>query len=178
MPLVESRHAEALFDISIQRSAADLFEGELKSIAGTFSGNEELKAFLMEAQIDILVKKEAIKKIFSGKIDSDLLSFLLLLLDKGRITILQAVSREFSVLLSRHRNILNLKIISAAPLDSAQIEKIKEKYRVLFKASSVSAEFIIDKSLLGGVRVVSGDKVFDGSVKTVLEDMQHMITES
>ena len=87
------------------------------------------------------------------------------------------MAASLSQLADRHRNILNLKIISAAPLAGEQVEKIKEKYRRLYKAASVNAELSVDGELLGGVMVVAGDKVFDGSVRTILKDMQYSIAE-
>jgi len=57
---------------------------------------------------------------------------------------------EYFRLADERKNILNMTIISAFPLEDVQINRIKEKYKKLYNKTDVKAKLIIDKSLIGG----------------------------
>lgn len=178
MPLVESRYAEALIDISAQRNAVEAFQQELRWIVSVFNGYSDLKSFILSPEVDISVKKELIKNIFNGRVRVELVNFLMLLLDKGRVKYLPGILEEFDRLADERKNVLSMKIISAVPIEDWQIDRIKERYRDIYNAVSVKADTEIDRSLTGGVKVKIGDKVYDGTVKGRLEGLKQLIVES
>ena len=68
-------------------------------------------------------------------------------------------------------NEIKLKIISATGLTEDEINGITDKYKKVYNAANVSYEQFIDESVIGGVKVVIGNKVYDGTVKTQLNNM-------
>ena len=66
---------------------------------------------------------------------------------------------------------LLIKIVSAVPLNDGEINGITDKYKRIYNVGSVKYATEIDRSLLGGVKVIVGNKVYDGSVRTKLENM-------
>ena len=68
-------------------------------------------------------------------------------------------------------NELFINIISASSLDDDEINGISDKYKKLYNATTVKYDLTIDESLLGGVKVVVGNKVHDGSLKTQLRNI-------
>jgi F-type H+-transporting ATPase subunit delta len=178
MPLVVKRYAEALIEIAEQGGMIPEYEEELKAIADTYRSSPELRDFLLSPEIKVQVKKAAVQAMFTGKVRTELVSFQLLLLDKGRIKHVQGIVTEFFRMASHKRNILHMTIASATPLEDEQVQRIKEKYRSLYGAVDVIVKLAIDQTLLGGVKVVIGDKVFDGSVKSRLDALKELIVEN
>lgn len=178
MPLVEKRYAEALIDISIKEGALDIFQDELQAIVGIYDNHPDLKRFLLSHEIKPIIRKEALQKLFSGQIRPKMLSFLMFLLDKGRISCLPLILKEYVKLADEKRNTLKIAVISPAPLDEIQLERIKEKYRVMYNASSVKAVLQIDRSLIGGIKVKIGDKIYDSSLKGRLESLKELLINS
>lgn len=175
MPLVEKRYAEAMVDLSVQNNAIDICQQELGTIAEIYAIQPDLKDFLLNPQADIETKKKILKNIFSGRLGNDIMSFLMLLLDKGRIKYLPGIYKEFVKLADEKRSILNITIITAVPLDPVQLKKLAEKYRSHYGAASVKVITELDTSLIGGVKVIIGDKLVDGSVKGRLKELQDML---
>jgi F-type H+-transporting ATPase subunit delta len=175
MPLVERRYAEALVDISVQSSAIDAFEQEFKSVVTLFKEQSDFRFFLLNPEITIETKKETVKKLFSGNLKKEMVSFLALLLDKGRINILPGIFDEFSRMADIKRNVLNMTVISAEVVNEEQINEIKEKYKKIYNASSVSLKVEIDKSQIGGVKVKIGDRVVDGTIRGRLEGLKNLL---
>jgi len=89
----------------------------------------------------------------------------MLLVDKERFENIRGIVEEYFRLADERKNILNMTIISAFPLEDVQINRIKEKYKKLYNKTDVKAKLIIDKSLIGGVKIQIGDKVIDDSIK-------------
>lgn len=175
MPLVEKRYAEALVNISVEKNMIERHQNELGFIADLYSHQEDFKNFLLNPKTDIDARKDLLRNVFKGRIQDELLSFLLILLDKGRIKYLQGIYEEYVRLAEEKQNILSMEIMAAAPLLSSQVESIKEKFRKLYKASSVNASVNIDQRLVGGVRVRIGDKLIDGSIKGRLKELQEIL---
>jgi len=175
MLLAAKRYAEALADISLESNQTEDYRQQLKAISDIYTRENELRAFLNDNSINPSVKKEFIKKVFAEKLKTEILNFLMLLIDKRRIDLLPEICSEYMLITNRKRNILNMTIISAEPLTESQINDIKEKYMEKHKASSFDVTNRIDKSIIGGVIVRIGDIIYDGSVKGRLEKLKNAI---
>lgn len=177
MALVERRYAEALVDISVQRGLIDIIGQELGSIAVILKMQPELWSFLLNPEVKTESKKAVMRKVFENRVTPELVNFLLLLLDKGRIKFLPGILEEFNKLSDRIKNVLNMTIVSAFPLDEMQINKIKQKYKQKYNAFSVKAVVEVDGSLLGGVKVKIGDKVIDGTITGRLNSLKELVLQ-
>jgi len=175
MPLVDRRYAEALIDISVQNKEIDAYQQDFQYIVDVFNKQEDFKFFLLSPEINADIKKDTLKKLFDGSIKPELLKFLMLLLDKGRIKFLPGMFDEFVNMADKKRNILSITIVSTSPLSATQISAIKEKYRKVYNASSVKAANEIDLDLIGGIKVKIGDEVIDGSIKGRFEDLRNLL---
>lgn len=177
MSLVEKRYAEALINIAAEKDAIEVFGQDLGIFEKMYSSVPEFKAFLLNPQNKIAVKKDVVKNVFNGRIREEIINFLSLLLDKGRIKHTPDICKEFVKLADEKQSILNINIISAIPLDERQIKVIADKYVNIYKAASVKVNAAVDASLIGGVKVVIGDKMIDATVKGRLKDMQKILVK-
>jgi len=107
-------------------------------------------------------------------------------LDRGKIgTIVESLvakrPRHFVDVLQQYKRLLRLeiekrhaKIESAtklAPQAAANIvERLKKKY-----GADLTSEFLVDPSVLGGVRVRVGSDVWDGTLRNRLERLQQQL---
>jgi len=69
---------------------------------------------------------------------------------------------------------LDVKIFSALPLKPPQINEIKRKLAAKYDKKTDEIDFVpkIDRSLIGGIRIVVDNEIFDNSVKTMLTEMK------
>jgi F-type H+-transporting ATPase subunit delta len=178
MPLIEKRYAEALIGVAEQSGGIDDYQQELQVIVELFNSQQEFKLFLLNPEIKTDVKKTMITNVFGGRAKKELVNFLALLLDKGRIRNLPGILVEYVKVADRLRNTLNMTIISAAPLDDMQISSILEKYKRLYHATGTKINMEIDKNLIGGVKVRIGDKVVDGTITGRLESLKEILLKS
>jgi F-type H+-transporting ATPase subunit delta len=175
MPLVEKRYAHALIDIAVKDGMLDVYGQELNMLKDTYNSSPEFEIFLLNPEVKLEDKKRILSSTLQDKIQKNVLSFILLLLDKNRIKHLPGIAEEYSIIADNTRNTLNMTIISAVPLEEQQIESIKKKYQQLYKATAVEALITVDKSIVGGIKVKIGDKVIDGSIEGRLESLRELL---
>ena len=170
MAAIERRYAKALIDALKSKEDKIKVDTELAALSELFNNNDQFKKTLLDPRIDPKVKAGVVRELFS-ETNPMFISFISLLIDKNRIAYLTGISKEYSKLTQIMNNELYIKIVSASSLDEAEINGISDKYKKVYNASTVKYELSIDESLLGGVKVIVGNKVYDGSVKTRLRNM-------
>jgi F-type H+-transporting ATPase subunit delta len=107
-------------------------------------------------------------------------------LDPGRIaslvdSLIEKKPRNYIEVLKNHKRLLRLelekrraRIETASEVDSAICSEIlanlKKKY-----GNDLTAEFVVNPSLLGGIRIRVGSDVWDGTVRGRLERLQQQL---
>lgn len=176
MSLVADRYAKALLDLAISASAVDECQNELSMVSQIYETENKLKIFLLSPRNDLKTKKALLIKVFRGNVSSNILHLLLLLLDKRRMETLPDINTAFIKMADEYRNILNITVTTALPLNEEQIENILEKFRTIYYGSSVNIAVLTDTTLIGGIKVAVGDKLYDGTVKGKLSKMHSALT--
>ena len=175
MSMAAERYAKALLDLAAEDGGVEKYQSELETVSQAYEEENGLSAFLFSPRSNLTVKKNVLKELFQKRVGGDILHFLLLLLEKGRIQSLPEICRAYVRLADEYRNILNLTVSTAFPLDKTQIDGIGKTFQALYHGSSVKIAVETDESLIGGVKVTVDGDVFDGTVKGKLFRMQSAI---
>lgn len=175
MPLIEKRYAEALLDVAVQENEIDAYRQELQTVVAAFEENKDFRLLLLNPCAGSEMKKDIVGRIFTNSVRKEVSSLMLLLLDKRRIKCLPGILKEYVKLADRKTRMLGIRIVSAVPLENDQLHEICEKFRKKYNASFVRGELSIDAQLIGGVKVIVGDKLTDGTVKGRLNDLRESL---
>lgn len=161
---VAKRYARALFNMARRLEMIESVEDDLQAIARLVSADPKFRGFLYTPLLGRNDKIRISEKLFSDCITSLSMQALRLLIEKGRETEIEGIRDSFAALRREHGQVLYVKVLTSEPLDPAQSKALIEK---LGKESGkgVEAEFAIDKSLIGGIKVVYGNYVLDGSLR-------------
>ena len=172
MSMAAERYAKALLDLAISGGAVEGYQDDLEAVLRIYEAENGLRAFLLGPQNDPAAKKGVLTVLFGEMVPQNILHFLLLLLDKGRLESLPDIFSAYTRMADEYRNILSISVTSALPLEKAQIDGIGKMFQAVYHASSVKIAVKTDESLIGGVKVAVGDQVYDGTVKGKLSKMQ------
>lgn len=175
---LDKRYAEALYDVAKSKGKVEKYIQDLDDIVKVIDENAELKNVVKHPEISTKEKKKFFISLFKGKIDEDLLTFLLILIEKDRILYLKEKVDEFKKIDLENRNTAIVSVTSAQPLKDYQKEaligKLSEKYN-----HRIILDEKVDPEILGGMIIRIGDDLIDASLKTVLADAKsQMITAS
>jgi len=121
-------------------------------------------AYLTASKIDTIVA--ALK----ASLDAEAKNFIGMLVDNGRIALLPEIERQFRELKNAHESMADAEILSAFPMDGAQVSDLVSALEKKF-GRKLNAKVNVDSALIGGVRVTVGDEVLDQSVSARLQRM-------
>lgn len=174
MAEISKEYAAALFMLACERDKKKEYAEALEMVESTISENPEYSEFLSSPGIPMSERLAAIEEAFSAYIPEDVLSYIQLLCERGRISCFCESAAEYQKLLAASEHITEAKITSAAELTEEEKKALKEKLEAMTK-SVVNMEYVIDKSLLGGVIAEIDGKVIDGSLRGRLHDMKEVM---
>lgn len=171
---LDRRYALALYEVAEEKNKVEEFLKDLRTICDLIENNKDFYEVIKHPQISTKKKKQTFINIFKGKIDDELLSFLLILIEKDRILFLREKLREMEKINLEKNNTLLAKVKTAVPLLDDELNELKENLRKKYnKKIIITAE--VDKSLLGGVYVRVGNDVIDGTVKSKLNEIKDLM---
>jgi F-type H+-transporting ATPase subunit delta len=101
-------------------------------------------------------------------------NFLLLLVDKNRVTFLGQIVQAYGRLADEFSGVIRPVITTAFALDQAQVASIQAALEKK-TGKKVVPQVVVDQTLLGGVVTQIGDTAFDNSVKTQLKRIQDIL---
>lgn len=92
------------------------------------------------------------------------------LAENSRLAVLPQIREQFEVLKHEREGVLEARIVSAFPIDDTQKSALVADLERKFQRR-IEASVAVDPELIGGVQVVVGDQVIDGSVRARLAAM-------
>ena len=171
---VDHTYGGALFEVAKERGKIVEIGDEIKEIRKIFKDNPLLKRLFMVPTVSALHKRDAAQKIFEGRISTELLNFIYILIDKNRIHSWDAICNYYDKLIWENDGLIKGVVYSAAQIDKDRLEALEEKTGEAID-KKVRLENRVDKSLIGGLRIYADGKLIDASVKTRLEKMKQRI---
>lgn len=169
---VGERYAQALFDLADETKVLDAVRADLKSLRAAWSESADLRRL---ARSPVLAAEDQQKGLVAiadkAKFNGVTRNFLGLLAQNGRARDLTAVIAGFDALYAKKTGVVAAEVVSAQALTAAQLKTIQTKLRAsLGRDPEMTAR--VDPTLLGGLKVKVGSKLFDSSLKTKLDQMK------
>jgi F-type H+-transporting ATPase subunit delta len=112
--------------------------------------------------------------ILSGKLTGDAENLVRVLAEYDRLELLPEIRQQFEQLKNEREGIVEAEIQSAFDLTQDQIGDLVSRLEKRF-GRKVKARVSVDKGLIGGVRVLVGDKVIDGSARAQLATLENAL---
>ena len=168
---LDRRYALALYEVAEERGKVKEYMEDLHFICDVIDNNKDFYEVIKHPQIGTKQKKKTFINIFKGRIDEDLLSFLLILIEKDRIMFLREKLNEMiKIHLERNNTVIGV-VKTTVPLSDDQfnnlVSNLEKKYnkKVILKKE-------IDPSILGGIFLRVNNEVIDGTIKSRLDNMK------
>ncbi|MDR3595492.1 F0F1 ATP synthase subunit delta [Clostridium sp.] len=171
---LDRRYALALYEIAEKNNKVDDYLRDLREICNIFDENEDFYQVIRHPKINTAKKKQIFTDLFNGKIDEELLSFMLVLIEKGRILQLKDKLNQMEKIDLERRNMVRGVVKTAVPLLSEELEQLKAIFEKKYD-KTILFNTEIDKSLLGGVYVKVGNDIIDGTVKSKIDEMKELM---
>lgn len=169
---VGERYSRALFDLAFETGKLDAVRGDLKSLRAAWLESADLRRLATSPLIAAEDQGKGLVAIATkAKFETTTKNFLGLLAQNGRARDLAAVITGFEALYAKHAGVVAAEVVSTQALTAAQLKAITTALTTaLGKNPEITTR--IDPSILGGLKVKVGSKLFDASLKTKLDQMK------
>jgi F-type H+-transporting ATPase subunit delta len=109
--------------------------------------------------------------ILAGKLNGDAENFVRVLAENNRLELLPQIREQFEALKNEREGVVEAEVQSAFELTEAQLSDLVQRLERK-TGRKVRAHVTVDRELIGGIKVVLGDKVIDGSARAQLSALE------
>jgi F-type H+-transporting ATPase subunit delta len=171
--VIAKRYAEAFIAFGRESIGMPKVIEDFASLSRTLFDNPEFRVFLLSPEISFTEKCDFVDRVLRNDFSSELRHFLKLLIDKRRINLIGEIA-DYIRLNYVHEGALNAVLKSSYPVDLELIASLKnileKKYQKKF-----NLYLGLDAYLKGGVQLVVGNTVVDGSLRRRLEELREKL---
>jgi F-type H+-transporting ATPase subunit delta len=171
---VARRYAGALADIVIKTGETEPVKNELKTWEEMMTSNSELLDAFRNPSIAHASKEKVLESLIEKtKPSKTTANFLRVLLRNSRLTEISRINERFASVLDERGGVITAEVTSSRPLSDSEKADLQANLAKLTGGRQVNLNFIIDEQIIGGVITRVGSTVYDGSVRTQLEELRN-----
>ena len=165
------RYGVALFELAQQKGQVDIIQQDQKKKKKVFQANGELEQLLDNPKLTMTKKKELLANLFKDA-NQLIQNTLFIMLEKNRLAEIVDTIDEFVAYANESAGVAEAKVFSTRALTEEESQGISTAFAAKVGRQSLEIENIIDPSLIGGIRLQIGNRIYDGSLSGKLERMQ------
>ena len=173
---IARNYAEALFRAgeAHERATVQRYGTLLDEVAGAVGADERISVALDSPRVAKSTKASLLAQALRGAAPPEFIRFLQAVVYRGRQGLLAEIAHEYQALLDVMLNRVHAGITLAAGADARLEEQVVARLQTAL-GRDVRAHFRTDSSILGGVVVRVGDRVFDGSLRRKLAVLRRQL---
>lgn len=170
MKEITLRYATALFSLKKDENQLIDSQKEIKELLKVLIENPDFLMLLDSSYKEFDEKEAIIDQVFKS-LDEEVKNFIKIIVRNHRANYLIEIFEGFNSLVNEYRGVLEGLVYSTEPLIEAQLDKLNQKISEV-EHRETELRNIIDPTLIGGVKVVINDHIYDGSIKHHIENMK------
>jgi F-type H+-transporting ATPase subunit delta len=166
-------YAEAAFRLADAAGALAKWSETLSALAQV-AADARVRAAIGDPNLSHAKVAGLIISILTGKLNGEMENFVRVLAENGRLELLGEIKEQFGALKNGREGVVEVELFSAFELTEAQLADLAQRLEKK-TGRKVRTTVQIDKELIGGVKVVIGDKVIDGSARGQLSALENAL---
>ena len=162
-------YAEAVFKLASESNALAAWADAIANIDGVVA-DSRVQACISDPKVSAQQLEGLVLGVVGDKLTGDARNFVQVLVQNSRLNLMPLIRTHFEALKREKEGVLEAKIISALAMNDAQVKQLVAQLEAKYQRK-VTAQVETDASLIGGVKIVVGDKVIDATVRGKLDAM-------
>ena len=172
---IASRYAQALFETAKQEGALDEALEQLLLLDQLLSEQPDLRQFLGNPDVDLEDKVGLLHRALKGAWSKLVRAFVHMIVSMGRAQALAEIIEAFRAMVDADAGRIRVLVRSVHPLPDAALDRLRKKLEHR-EHKSIDVETELAPELLGGLQVMMGHRLIDGSVQRQLSDLRQQLT--
>jgi F-type H+-transporting ATPase subunit delta len=166
------RYAKALFGLAVEQDRVEPWSDALRALKVAVDGSPELREVLQNPVYTKDQRRAVAAKLAEAlQLDAEPANLLSLLADRNRLAYLDGIVGYFGELADAKLGRVRARVTTAVPVDAAALDAISKRLGAA-TAATVLVEHAVEPAVLGGVVAQIGSIVYDGSLRTQLEQLK------
>ena len=170
MESVASRYGLALYSLALEENKIDSWQKDVKTLKSIFEENTDFIMILGSSFLSLEERIEILEKTLVG-VDERIVALIDVIMENNRTDLILDIFESFNSYCNQYRGVSEGLIYSTLKLDQTVIDQIEKKISKI-ENNKVELKNVIDPSLIGGVKIVIKDRIYDGSIKHSIEMMK------
>ena len=166
------RYAQALFDLAKDAGQVANVEQDLKTLKGLIAESADLRTLIAAPSFSAADKAKGLSALAQraelGVITQKFLGFLAA---QRRVAALASIITSYQALAAAYRGVVSAQVTTAIQLTDAQAKGLQAALRQAL-GKDPEIETRVDPSILGGVKVRVGSRLYDASLKSKLDSLK------
>ena len=163
-------YAKAAFELAMSDSNLAGWDDLLCAVTQVAT-DEDMVAWLKSPHSKASKAVEIILEAIGGDVDARFQGYLGVLAGNDRLSLCSEISRLFQRLRQGAEKRLEVRVISAIPLQDLQAERMRSALAKRFDCE-ITLNNDVDPEILGGAIIYAGDQVIDGSIMGRLKRLE------
>ena len=156
--------------MALEENKIDSWQKDVKTLKSIFQENTDFIMILGSSFISLEERLEIVEKTLVG-VDKNIIGLIDVIMENNRTDLILDVFESFNSYCNQYRGVSEGLIYSTLKLDQTVIDQIEKKISKI-ENNKVELKNVIDPSLIGGVKIVIKDHIYDGSIKHNIEMMK------
>jgi F-type H+-transporting ATPase subunit delta len=170
-------YATAFMEVAAKTKDATALVDEVGSLVNDVLGRfPRLEDTLRSALISSEDKEMSLDRMLSGRASALVLNFVKVLARHDRLGLLRSIASILKKLDAQRRGLTDVEVRVAAPIDASLQTEIQNRLRKALGGEPV-LHVQVDPAVIAGMVIRVGDRVYDGSVNTQLENARRAMIE-
>ena len=171
------KYAKVLFSVFKENNAHESGSKILDILSRLLDESPQFKQFALTKRIDLNLKKEILSTIFTNVFNESDISLVFCLLENIDFKYLGLIKKKYQKLMLESSGCLNVTAVTVNKLSDSELSDLKNEIKAKIN-SDITINNVVDKAIIGGVKLQVGNTLIDGSISTRLEKLkQSMINK-
>lgn len=176
--LIPNRYAKALYKYALDKGNAKTVYEEMQQVVKSFQDNQGLQRVLSNPFVSGDDKRNLLESAAGALVEDDYRRFVRLVLAHGREEFAYQMALAYRDIYRKANRIAQVTVTTAAKLDDAEMDKLRNLVRNAYKDSELEFDTIIDPAIIGGF-VIDVDNVrMDASISSEIEQLRQNLLRS
>jgi F-type H+-transporting ATPase subunit delta len=168
---IAAPYARALYDFSNDQNIMHQVTADFQNLEIFLNKTPNLVEYLNNPLISLEAKQEILTKTLKSQLNQETFKFLIVLVNRNRINLLQAIITSYLDLVYDLASIKMIEVSSAVAFTNRQKNTLIKKLKEITKAREIRLAITVDPSLIGGFLIKTDSKVIDFTIKNQLQEL-------
>ena len=166
-------YAVAIFNLAKEEKSLSDWS-DMLALMSSIVENKDIKLFIQDSKVLDVDREKVLLDICGNQINNSGKNLIKLLVEYKRLLILSEITLVFESLKADDEGAMEAQIIMAEKPDEKMVENLINSLEKRFD-KKIEGKVVIDKSIVGGTKIMVGDSVIDASVREQLDNLAYTL---